>query len=345
MADPAGPGKLMLVGVSGLDWKSFDARTRDGSLPRIAALRERGVCGRVTAQGPQSETADFATLLTGVHPEMHRVWMAQEPWEGGVRPLSRASWRTAPIWARLAAAGVGAGSVAWPGTRPGASWSGMHIDDSLLAAAAMAARPALRDRRVHPTDISADVLRGFVPTLERIDQSEDAMLPMLAVAIAEAATAQDLAIDEFLTSCGVKLSVKDALARYGRVEADAGEAVLTPPAQPEQIPPGLDSVRSECFGIFPLVFRGSSGRIWTKRGSMKRGMRSATRNSMSWRSSSWRPGLGTMQTLTSSSLISEGTGTAAHSKTASWRRTNCSTSTEEMCSPRLRMVSLMRSMK
>jgi hypothetical protein len=204
MADPAGPGKLILVGLSGLDWKSFDARTSNGSLPKIAALRARGVCGKVRARGAQSEASDFATLATGVHPEAHRVWMAQEPWEGGVRPLSRASWRTAPLWARLAAAGVGAGSVAWPGSRPGASWPGTHIDDSLLeasawdpvdwalprAAAPMAARAALRDRRVHPTDISADILRGFVPALDRIDQSEDAMLPMLALAIAETATAQ-----------------------------------------------------------------------------------------------------------------------------------------------------------
>src|ERR1019366_6972032 len=127
---------FILVGLSGLDWKSFDARTSNGSLPRIAALRARGACGRVRAQGAQSEAADFATLMTGVHPEVHRVWMAQEPWEGGVRPLSRASWRAAPIWARLAAAGVGTGSVAWPGSRPGASWEGTHLDDSLLEASA-----------------------------------------------------------------------------------------------------------------------------------------------------------------------------------------------------------------
>jgi phage gp29-like protein len=42
----------------------------------------------------------------------------------------------------------------------------------------------------------------------------------------------DIAIDRFLLSCGVKLSVSDALRRYGRAEAEGGERALTPAAPP-----------------------------------------------------------------------------------------------------------------
>lgn len=57
------------------------------------------------------------------------------------------------------------------------------------------------------------------------------------------ATAQDIAIDQYLVSSGVRLSVPDALKRYGRVEAKAGEAVLIAPPKPEAIPPLLGNVR------------------------------------------------------------------------------------------------------
>jgi hypothetical protein len=144
------------------------------------------------------------TLVTGRPPESHGVWRMTEAWAGGVRPVGRASWRAAPVWARLEAAGVSTGSVCWPAAGPGADWPGVHIDRGFAEAtgpirrdwalprrcAPPAAREALRERRVHPTDITGEMLAPLVPRYADLDQSRDAGLPRLAVAMAQAASVQ-----------------------------------------------------------------------------------------------------------------------------------------------------------
>ncbi len=58
------------------------------------------------------------------------------------------------------------------------------------------------------------------------------------------ATAQDIAVDEFLLGAGAQLSVEDAMRRYGRVAAQPGETLLTPPQQDEVLPTGLGNETS-----------------------------------------------------------------------------------------------------
>ena len=95
-------------------------------------------------------------------------------------------------------------SVNWPGARHGADWAGWHIDDAFAEASAKNPadwalprtcmprdlREALRPLRTHPTQITGDMLTPLVPALSAVDQSRDALLPRLAVAMASAATVQ-----------------------------------------------------------------------------------------------------------------------------------------------------------
>jgi tetratricopeptide (TPR) repeat protein len=200
--------KLLVIGAAGVDRLSFARHVAAGALPALAALSARGVCLSLGGAAAGAGPAAWVSLATGRRPEDHGVWRADEGWAGGVRPAGRASWRAPAVWERLEAAGVATGAVAWPATRPGADWPGVHLDDELLEASGHrvedwavppragppAAREAVRDRRVHPEDISADMLRGFVPRLRHIDQSRDATLPVLALALARAATAQSAAL-------------------------------------------------------------------------------------------------------------------------------------------------------
>ncbi len=52
-------------------------------------------------------------------------------------------------------------------------------------------------------------------------------------------TAKQIAVDQFLIGAGVPLGRKDAYARYGIREPDAGEELLTPPTVPAQIGKGV----------------------------------------------------------------------------------------------------------
>ncbi|MGH7021991.1 MAG: alkaline phosphatase family protein [Caulobacteraceae bacterium] len=196
--------RLVFIGAAGLDWAGFNAAVRLGEVPALTALAR---CARpcwLSGGPPGARLAVWTMLATGVQPEVHGIWRNVEAWAGGTRPIGRASWRVAPLWARLQAAGISTGSVAWPASRPGADWAGVHIDETFAAAsgrvgedwalplhcAPAEARAALRERRVHPTDITAAMLKPFVPTMADIDQSRDVHLPTLAVTMARAATVQ-----------------------------------------------------------------------------------------------------------------------------------------------------------
>ena len=200
--------KLLLIAASGMDWGGFDAATRSGALPKLAALRGRGFSGSLTGSPVGESLAAFASLATGVQPETHGIWRHQEVWGGGLRPTGRLSWRANPIWARLEAANVSTGSVGWPAIAPGADWPGVHLDQGFveptgktaedwalpLRCAPTGAREAIALRRVHPTQITTSMIQGFVPDLVAIDQTKPSQLPALAVAMARAATIQGSAV-------------------------------------------------------------------------------------------------------------------------------------------------------
>jgi tetratricopeptide (TPR) repeat protein len=198
---------LLLIAVSGMDWPGFAARLGRGELPNLAALRQRGASGWLAAATPRDGPAAFASLATGRLPEEHGVLRPLEPWAGGLRAAGIASWRAPPLWARLEAAGRSTGSAGWPALRSGAAWAGVHIDDRYalptapkaqdwalpLRCAPEPVREAIRDVRVHPSDITAAMLRPLVPSLDEIDQTRDAGLPRLAMAMARAASLQGAA--------------------------------------------------------------------------------------------------------------------------------------------------------
>ena len=199
--------RLLLIGASGLDWRGFDRLGRSGALPNLTGLGRRGAAGWLRG-APPSRRAAWASLITGCQPEAHGVYREHETWAGGLRPISRASWAAAPVWARLSAADISTGSVAWPSSRPGASWAGWHLDEDFVEATGRRGldwalplrcvpddlRDAIGERRVHPTDITAAMLRPLAPGLADIDQSRDAGLPLLAIAMAQAATIQAAAV-------------------------------------------------------------------------------------------------------------------------------------------------------
>ncbi len=199
--------RLLLIGAAGLDWASFDAMTRSGTLPELAALRARGVAGWLGGAPLTLGPAAWASIATGLPPEVHGVWRDLEEWPGGLRPTGKASWRYPPIWARLEAAGVSTGSVAWRASRPGAEWPGVHIDESFPDPSGIrpgdwalprrcvpdTLRDTLRGRRVHPLQITAHMLTPLVPALAEIDQTRDDALPMIGLGLARASTIQSAA--------------------------------------------------------------------------------------------------------------------------------------------------------
>ena len=196
--------RVLLIGADGLDRRSFLSQAQAGRTPHLSGLARRGCAGWLAASAFGDGPAAWASIATGRPLQDHQVFLREEAWAGGVRPIGRASWRVAPVWARLEAAGISTGSVGWPATRPGSAWDGLHIDDEFpdpggqdpepwalpLGCAPKIHRETLRGLRVHAADISGDMLLPFVPDLNAVAQDRDVALPHLATALARASTVQ-----------------------------------------------------------------------------------------------------------------------------------------------------------
>ena len=194
--------KTLVIGLGGIAWSDLTARVTKGQAPGIAAVLRRGAGLRLIDDVPASRVAAWATLCTGTLAHQHGVVGLEEAWAGGLRPTGRTAWRHGPVWQRLADAGLATLSVAWPFTRAGAAWDGVHVDDRLAHATGRSwedwflpedvAPPAWRDAvgevRVHPTDVDAGLLAPFVPALAGVDQRSDRRLIDLAIAIARLST-------------------------------------------------------------------------------------------------------------------------------------------------------------
>jgi tetratricopeptide (TPR) repeat protein len=187
-----------------MDLAGLEAGLAARRLPQLAAVRARGVMGWLRGAVAPGGPASSASLVTGVVPAAHGLWRGMEVWAGGMRPTSRATWKTAPLWERLERAGVSTGSVGWPGSRPGSSWTGLHVDEDFLAStgaqpgawalprrcAPAAHRQALRQRRVHHSQITRAMIAPLLHDASPPDLARDSRSSAIAHALAAAATTQ-----------------------------------------------------------------------------------------------------------------------------------------------------------
>lgn len=97
--------------------------------------------------------------------------------------------------------------------------------------------------------IDETINAGLVKYVVEYLFGEEPLVRYATIVPPKEATAQDIAIDQFLVGSGVQLSVEDALKRYGRVAAQPGEVALMPPKQDEQIPPGLGNISEDSAAL------------------------------------------------------------------------------------------------
>ncbi len=176
-----------------------------GELPALARIVNGGVSGTLRADYPLVSPILWTTAATGKTADAHGILEAVEidPLSGRRWPPSGASRRAPALWAILAQAGLRCHVVDWPATHPAEAAGGVSVSDRfaqptsldqaawpILAGAAHPpdVEPALLDLRVHPTELSGDDLRPFVPRISEIDQERDHRLVPLAAALAQTVT-------------------------------------------------------------------------------------------------------------------------------------------------------------
>lgn len=101
--------RLVLIGVDGGSWNLIDPLLEAGKLPNLAALRDRGMTGELSAVEPVISPVEWTSIATGRGPEAHGI----TSFFAGRRAV-----RVPTVWERFAAAGLKVGLydylITWP---------------------------------------------------------------------------------------------------------------------------------------------------------------------------------------------------------------------------------------
>jgi len=193
--------RLLLVGWDAADWKIIDPLLAEGQMPHLARLISGGVRGNIATLYPALSPTLWTSIATGKRPFRHGIHGFTEPTgEGlGVRPVTNLGRTTKAVWNILNQNGKRCIVVGWWPSHPAEPIDGVMVSNHFPpskerppghpmppeAVWPPAWQQPLSELRVHPIELTGDILRMFVPDLEKIDQSKDKSLHDLAGIVAE----------------------------------------------------------------------------------------------------------------------------------------------------------------
>lgn len=203
--------RLLVVGWDAADWKMIDPLLSAGEMPHLAKLIAEGVRGNHATIYPALSPMLWTSIATGKRPGKHGIHGFSEPGEDGlsVRPISNLGRRTKAFWNILNQHGKRSIVVGWWPSHPAEPIAGAMVsnhfafhssqDPKMPLTPASVWPPleveALAEMRVHPTEISGDILRLFAPDWTRVDQAKDKSVHDLAGIIAETMSIHAAATD------------------------------------------------------------------------------------------------------------------------------------------------------
>lgn len=200
--------RVLLIGWDAADWKVISPLVDAGEMPALNALIEGGTMGEIATLNPPLSPILWTSIATGKRTFKHGIRGFVEPIDAapGVRAVSSTSRSCKAIWNILHQAGLTPHTVGFFASHPAEPIRGICVTNQFAESPPRSADdtwplPAesvhpeskadhFRELRVHPSEITDDVLREFIPRLDEIDRSTDDRPAKLAAALAKATTLQ-----------------------------------------------------------------------------------------------------------------------------------------------------------
>jgi tetratricopeptide (TPR) repeat protein len=194
--------KVLLLGWDAADWKIIQPLLEAGLMPNLERLVSAGVMGKLLSLQPMLSPMLWNSIATGKRADKHGVHGFIEPDPlGGVRPVTSTSRRCKAIWNILTQSRLRTHVLGWFASHPAEPINGVCVTNQFGLARDIAPGqpwplppetiyPArliepLAQLRVHPSTLSVQDMRPFVPQAETIDQNKDRRLWIAAVLLAE----------------------------------------------------------------------------------------------------------------------------------------------------------------
>ena len=125
-----GDGRVMVLGLDGMDPQTIDAMMAEGKLPNFARMRQEGAYGRLQSAHPLLSPVIWTTVATGKTPDQHGIghFVAVSP-SGESLPVTSRMRKVKAIWNVMSDKGRKVAAVGWWATWPAESVKGAIVSD------------------------------------------------------------------------------------------------------------------------------------------------------------------------------------------------------------------------
>ncbi|MEO1087084.1 MAG: alkaline phosphatase family protein, partial [Acidobacteriota bacterium] len=122
-------GRVMILGLDGMDPQTIDLLMAEGKLPNFARLRSEGAYGRVDCPKPLLSPILWTTIATGKNAADHGIghFTAVDPSTGEELPVTSQMRRVKSIWNMATEAGRKPVVIGW-----WATWPPEDVGDGLI---------------------------------------------------------------------------------------------------------------------------------------------------------------------------------------------------------------------
>lgn len=207
-------GRVLVLGLDGLDPEAVDLLMSEGRMPNFARLRQEGAYGRLTSQKPLLSPILWTTIATGKGPEQHGIghFVALAAGTGEEIPSSSRQRRVKALWNLASEAGKTVATVGWWATWPPEEVNGFVVSDHaayhFLFEEGLTAPAGGGAGNTYPPELSA----RLAPLMRRpADLGAEELAPYVDVSAAELARPFDFADDlaHFRWALATAMSYRD----------------------------------------------------------------------------------------------------------------------------------------
>jgi predicted AlkP superfamily phosphohydrolase/phosphomutase/tetratricopeptide (TPR) repeat protein len=207
--------KVLLVGWDSADWNMIDKLMAAGLMPAMKKLVDNGVRGRIATLDPPLSPMLWTSMATGVRPYKHGILgFVESDGSGGVRPISSYGRKVNAFWNIFTKEGLKSNVVGWWPSNPVESINGVMVSNlfqqeksgtDVIAIEDWVVPPGtvypesyverLSELRVHPQEITGNLIMPFVPKAVELNQKEDKRLPIIGRFLAHSSTLHAVATE------------------------------------------------------------------------------------------------------------------------------------------------------
>lgn len=194
-----------MVGWDAADWQIINPLLMQGKLPALARLMANCSSGNLATLDPPISPMLWTSIATGKRPYKHGIHGFTEASEDGekARPVRVTSRKCKAIWNILNDSGYKTNVVGWWPSHPAEPVNGVMVSNfyGVIGEGEREIGPMmpetvypqnfanqLADLRVHPNELSAEILQPFFPDIDYLHSDDDEVLRSTMKIIAHAAS-------------------------------------------------------------------------------------------------------------------------------------------------------------